>query len=137
MTEAQRGADLSIALQGPDGKTLVENSQASAKGVKEIFWIAGSAGDYQVTIRLLDKQPATGSYDLELRNLRVPLPEDRTRFSAFLATSQATDLLERRAGTAASLQQAVALYRDALPMWQAIGNNGGKASSSTSLAQRT
>ncbi|MEO8027065.1 MAG: CHAT domain-containing tetratricopeptide repeat protein [Bryobacteraceae bacterium] len=126
LTAEPRNLRLSVALQGPDARTLVDTEAISAKSLSEVFWVAAAPGEYRIVVRAVGNQ-AAGSYNLQLRSLRPPSPEDRARANAFGVTAEATELLESRTTTADSMQIAVRKYQEAIGLWESAGDAQWKA----------
>jgi len=105
----ERGSEVSLSLHGLDGTKLASTTQG------EVFAIAPSAGTFRISVR------GHGEYALTLQALRTPSADDRRRVTAFVATTEAAELLERRPRIAANTRQAIAKLLEVLPIWRELG----------------
>jgi CHAT domain-containing protein len=78
-----RGIDLRLALDAPDGRTLVDGFPVEAGALEQtLLWIPESAGTYVLRVKSPARETEHGTYDLQRGELRAPRPEERTRFEA-------------------------------------------------------
>ncbi len=78
VTIAQRGIDVAVTLFAPDGKKLLEvDSPSGSSGEEVLAWVTEAAGNYRVEVRSLEKDVASGKYEIKLAELRNALPNDR------------------------------------------------------------
>lgn len=130
----QMGLDLSVSVVGPDGQPLLEfDSVAEEHGVEHVRFVAEREGAYGIQV----KPVATGTiapapYRLELVEVRPATADDRTSMRARLTFSEAERERQRR--TSDSLRKALALYRDALQLWESVGEQAGQAEAVYGLA---
>jgi tetratricopeptide (TPR) repeat protein len=76
----QRGIDVVVTLFGPDGKQLIEiDSPRGAQGLEPVLWIVETGGDYRLAVRPLEKDAATGRYEIKIIELRPATEQDRAR----------------------------------------------------------
>ncbi|MGH9841256.1 MAG: CHAT domain-containing protein, partial [Blastocatellia bacterium] len=119
----QRGIDLSVAINAPDGQMLAKYDDFQ-RGAEMISLIASASGNYRIEVRSGEIKPAAGRYEISVSELRVATLQDQQR----LATEQnARQLVTdgRRLFTKGSkddLQSAIEKYEQALPLWRATGN---------------
>ncbi len=116
----QKGIDVALALAGPDGNQLVENDLTNVIGGREpLSYVAATDGQYQLTVRAVNKTALAGIYlaGLEVRASASAL--DRQRIEAEGLTNEARRLI--RQGSA-SAPQAVEKLKTALALWRAVGD---------------
>ncbi len=114
----QRGIDVVVMLIAPDGKQLIEvDSPNGDKGPEPVAAIIESSGSHRLEIRALNKEAATGRYEVKIEELRIATEQDRNRIAAYEALKQAGALTIKR--TPESLQAAIKKYEDALILLRA------------------
>jgi tetratricopeptide (TPR) repeat protein len=109
----KNGVDVLVNLADPSGKTiLIADSPGNPTGQLIILWIAADAGRYSVRISLPDRARQPGPYQIEWKELREPVANDRIRLDAQAKLYQgaAQDRTGNREGRAA----AIASYKDAI-----------------------
>ncbi len=115
-----RGSDLILLLQDPEGKTLVEvNSAIGFPNQKRLSFVASQAGDYQVTMRPARKDAARGSYTLKAVEWRQTAAKDEGFVIAERVFAEAEALNLQGSGDAT--RQAIEKYDATLPLWRAAG----------------
>jgi TPR repeat protein len=117
----QRGIDVVVFLRNPDDATVAEiDSPSGTTGIEPLFWVANSAGTYQVVVRALEKDAPAGKYEIKMDPPRSPTPQDAVRVQA------QTAFMEGRAQAAKSreggLLTAKLRFKDSLDGWQAVGD---------------
>jgi CHAT domain-containing protein/tetratricopeptide (TPR) repeat protein len=115
----QRGVDVTAVLWDPAGRQMLEiDTPTGRQGPEPLRAVVRQTGRHRVEIRPLAAGGA-GRYVLRIEALRPATPEDRAQAAATAAFAAA----ERRwnAGDAASLQAALAEYREALRGWRSTG----------------
>jgi CHAT domain-containing protein/Tfp pilus assembly protein PilF len=121
----QRGVDLVVKLNGPDGRKLVEmDSPNSRWGPEVVSLVAKTDGEYQVELRPNDSWAPAGSYELRLDGPREPSPADLERVAAESAFLEGQSL--RAQGTAESRPAAIERYEKARELWKALGDGHGE-----------
>ncbi|MDQ3750171.1 MAG: CHAT domain-containing protein, partial [Acidobacteriota bacterium] len=111
----QRGIDVVIALNAPDGKQLAEmDSPSGTQGPEQIEVFAEAAGEYQLKVQSLEKEAAAGRYEVKIETLRDATAKDRNRVAALKKYYEALELEQRR--DAASIRQAISIYEEAAPL---------------------
>jgi CHAT domain-containing protein len=130
----QRGIDVVATLYGPAGRSLTE-SDGVRQGVESISTVAEAPGTYRLEVRPAEVKAKSGRYEVTIKELRAATPQDRSR----IITEQAAKRLLREGNqlcaqaTAESRRQAIARYEEALALWQAADDQGGKAQTFTRL----
>jgi CHAT domain-containing protein/Tfp pilus assembly protein PilF len=118
----QRGADVAIRLQSPDGTTLVaSDSPNSTSGPERIAWVAAAAGAYQVVVESgapsADQTPR--SYQLRVVARRPAGDRDVMHARAEQLLAEAAPQL--RTNTAVSRGEARKRYESAAAVFETLG----------------
>jgi CHAT domain-containing protein/tetratricopeptide (TPR) repeat protein len=122
----QRGIDVVVTLIGPDGKKLIEaDSPNGARGSEMVELITGLAGDYRLEVRSVEKDGATGRYEVKIAQLREASPEDHNRVAAQKAMAEGRQLRDQRAEE--SHRKAIERFEAALLLYQAARDRKGEA----------
>jgi len=117
----QRGADVSLAASGPDGKEFASvNLRPSGEGMERLAIIADAAGEYilKVTSRNPKSAAAVGRYEAKISELRAVTEQDRVRARAQSICYEAQKLSLQQAPEARL--KAVQLYEEALALWRRL-----------------
>jgi CHAT domain-containing protein/tetratricopeptide (TPR) repeat protein len=123
----QKGIDVVVSLDGPDGKTITESDSPNGIfGPEPLSAIAAASGDHVIRVHSDDKNVAAGKYEIRLTDLRAPKSDDHTRISAERAFMEAAQLQAQ--GTADFYRQALAKWEESLPLWQSIADSGMQGS---------
>src|SRR5215813_14720450 len=77
----QRGADVSLAASGPDGKEFASvNLRSSGEGMERLAIIADAAGEYILKVISRNPKPAAvGRYEAKISELRGATEQDLAR----------------------------------------------------------
>src|SRR5262249_20603652 len=71
----QQGVDVAVQISGPDGKPgnrIWEfDSEIRPQGSESISLVAEAAGEYRLTVRSKSQEPAAGSYQMRVEELRA------------------------------------------------------------------
>lgn len=111
---------LTVSLIGPDGMKLVETDQpATSRRTEPVELVAESAGGYRVEVRS-SQRAATGNYRIQIGELRMATPQDRSRDKAQSALREGRQLESR--GNAQSLRSALAKHEEAFTLAQSAGD---------------
>src|SRR5215475_3231594 len=86
----QRGADVSLAASGPDGKEFASvNLRSSVEGMERLAIVADVAGEYTLKVISLNPKYASvataatvGKYEAKIGELRAATEQDRARVKA-------------------------------------------------------
>jgi CHAT domain-containing protein/Flp pilus assembly protein TadD len=116
--------DVLVTLFTPDGGQLIERDR-NEEGPEVVQIIAEHDGDYLLVINVPDKAAAPGNYRVKIEQLRSATPDDRSRTLAESITVAGEQLQAQT--TAESLRQALEKYREALPIYQNIGEQSEAA----------
>ena len=101
----QEGIDVEVALLGPDGRQIGHmDSLNGASGPEPIAAIAGTAGEYKLSITAANPRVAPGAYKVTVIAMRPATAADGQHVAADRAVDEAMDLLSQ--GKAASLATA-------------------------------
>ena len=121
----QRGVDIVVALDSPEGRRVAEiDSPSGRQGVEVLSVIAESPGRYRIEIHAPPSQ-APGLYRAAIAALRPPTEDDRTRVAAERTLAHGEAL--RRQGDRALLPRAIEHYREAHRLWSRLGDQAGQA----------
>jgi hypothetical protein len=122
----QRGVDVGVKLFGPDGQQLAEvDSPNGTQGPEPVNLLTEAAGDYRLEVRALDKEAATGRYQVRIEERREATPQDRNRLTAERINEEVGQLFAQ--GTAESLRRAIDKLQEARLLWRAVGDQRGEA----------
>jgi CHAT domain-containing protein/Tfp pilus assembly protein PilF len=73
----QRGIDVVVRLQGPDGKLIFEfDSEIRKQGQEPVSQVAEIAGDYRLNVVAKEKNAPTGRYEIQVVELRAAVESD-------------------------------------------------------------
>ncbi len=110
--------DVVATLFTPAGEPLIERDR-NEEGPEVVQVIAEHDGDYLLVISVPDKAATAGHYQVKIEHLRSATAEDRARTLAESITVAGEQLQAQT--TAESLGQALEKYREALTIYQTIG----------------
>src|SRR5215470_6200760 len=116
----QRGADVWLTADGPDGKEFASvNLNSSGEGMEQLVIVADMAGEYILKVIARNPKPAAvGRYAAKIGELRAATEQDRARVKAQSTCYEAQKLsLEQKPE---SRRKALQLYEDALSLWQGL-----------------
>jgi tetratricopeptide (TPR) repeat protein len=115
----QRGADISLAANGPEGKEFASiNLRSGALGVEQLAIVADTPGEYILKVISGNPKSAAGRYEAKISELRATTEEDRARVKAQTICYEAQKLsLEK---TPEARRKAVRLYEEALTLWRQV-----------------
>ncbi len=118
----QQGIDLEIALSNPNGSQLaVTDSPNGRWGSEPILLIAATSGEYRVGIKSPNAQAEAGSYQIRINALREATPADKQHVAAQRTFEEAQKL--RTQPNATEKRTAIAKYKEALPVFKAVGDS--------------
>lgn len=116
----QLGIDVDVRIKAPDGQVVaVADSPNGLHGPESVSAVAQVSGDYVVEVRSGKNMPE-GRYELRVEGPRAPTQVDMNRVTAERLFTEAQKL--RSQGTAESRKQAIEKYREALAVWNALGD---------------
>ncbi len=121
----QQGIDLIAVLFDPAGAQLLAvDGLSGSVGPERVVWRSEEAGDYRLLACAGDVNQEPGSYRIAIREQRPAGAVDRDPVRAAGAFFAAQNLA-RDGGPEASAQ-AAARYREALALWQQLGDRRGQ-----------
>ncbi len=122
----QYGIDVVVTLFDPAGKKLLYFSDWE-KGAESVYWIAETAGAYQLKIEADPgaRQNPSGRYQVRIVALRTAQPSDQYPIAARQAFNAAEEL--RNLEQAAALLQAREKFEESLRLWRLAGDRRWKA----------
>ena len=124
----QQGIDVEIVLSNPDGSELaVTDSPNGRWGSEPILMIASASGEYRVVIRSPNAQTEAGSYQIRLKVLREATATDKQHVGAQRTFEAAQKL--RTQPNAIEKRTAIAKYKEAAPVFKAVGDYYRQAAS--------
>ncbi len=130
----QRGIDVAVSLQGPDGRRLAAiDSTNGSQGPEPLPVVAVVAGMHRLEIRSPDVRAAPGRYAVRLDVLRPAAARDRTRVAAERTFAQGEEL--RLRDDPPSLAAAVEREEKALALFRQIGQRDREAEALFSLGR--
>jgi CHAT domain-containing protein/uncharacterized protein HemY len=119
----QRGIETGMTIYAPGGQqqeTALASINCRRNLPARLSIVTRLSGTYRLTIRSLEKDSINGRYELQVEERRGARPEDEQRIAAEKAFAAAEEL--RTEDGAASLQQAIKSYEEALVDWKAAGD---------------
>jgi CHAT domain-containing protein/Tfp pilus assembly protein PilF len=128
----QRGTDVVVEIDGPDGKRLAAvDSPLDRQGPETALVETDEAGLYRITVRAREPGAPAGRYEIRVDELAGDSEADRHRLAAERAVTRAGErYLE---GTPEARRQAIAEHRQALAEWRAMGDTDAKRQEARSL----
>jgi len=123
----QRGIDVVVRLLDPGGAAVREiDSPNGARGPERLSWVVQTPGRHRLQVISGSADDPPGSYTLTVAALHPATPRDRHVAAAEEAEQQAIvdDFLVH---TAESRQRALESYRQALGIWQELGDEDRQA----------
>lgn len=122
----QESIGLAVVLFDPEGKKISEISNPGLIPDQEtISLIAQIPGEYRLQVRPVGEGPATGRYELEIKETRTATPQDRESIAAERAFSEGDTL--RAEWRKDSLLEAINRYEKAQSFWRTTGNQQKQA----------
>ncbi|MCI0388725.1 MAG: tetratricopeptide repeat protein, partial [Acidobacteria bacterium] len=119
----QRGSDVSLAANGPDGKEFAAvNLRWGGKGVEQLAIVAEVTGEY--ILKVISGNPKTstaviaGKYEAKISELRAATEQDHSRVKAQTICYEAQKLSLEKAPEAK--RKAAQLYGEALQLWRQV-----------------
>jgi CHAT domain-containing protein/tetratricopeptide (TPR) repeat protein len=121
----QRGIDVAIRVDGPDGKQTAEvDGPSGMQGPEDVYLVAEAPGTYRVEIRSLEEKAARGNYEVTLKEVRQETARDRTLVAAQAAYAEANRAYWQ--GTKESRQAAIIKFEEARGLYVAAGERIGE-----------
>lgn len=120
----QAGADVALAVEGPDGRALLRlDTPVGREEPEDLPLVAEAEGTYRVAVESLERS-TPGRYRLEVTALRPATGRDRLRARAVASLAAGHEL--RRGGAWAD---AAVAYQGAAEAWRLAGEPGRQADS--------
>lgn len=121
----QRGIDLEIRIEAPDGRELAwVDSPNGPRGLEALAIRPEVSGDHRLVVLARNRGTIAGSYRLEVRELPERTARERSQAAAELAASRAADLF--RQGGRDARRSAVEEARKGLDRWREAGEEPGR-----------
>jgi CHAT domain-containing protein/tetratricopeptide (TPR) repeat protein len=118
----QRGIDLVVDLLDPNEKLInTQDGPNGRYGPESVVSIAEREGNYRLVVRAPNKTAPAGQYRISVIALREAADTDRAHVAAENAFAEALKLRPQR--TAAARRAAIEKCQEALPFFQASGEN--------------
>ena len=134
ITVKQDGIDVVLELKGPHGETLTTiDSPHYRRGIESLFFRASNSGRFLIEVRSAADEGANGRYEIALDLLSNVSSDDRRRFEAGLASTEAGRLYSE--GSPESLRPAFEAYEAAAALWQETGQRYEEARNLHSAAE--
>lgn len=122
----QQDIDVVTSVFTPDGKQISEcDSPNDRWGPEAITLVAPVAGDYRVEIKSPNEPVVSGRYEIKIVALREPTPIDKSHAAAQILFEEGLKL--RRQQGAPPKRSAIEKYQQALPLFEAAGDNYRRA----------
>ncbi len=119
----QNEVDVSVELVTPDNKSARSVNAARSFGAESLSWEATTSGTYKLVIRTIAANRSEGSYQLQCTVKDAATPQDKQRVAAEQLLSEIT----RLGPGALSVEQKQEKYKEALRLWQALGDKQQEA----------
>ncbi|MDQ3253137.1 MAG: tetratricopeptide repeat protein, partial [Acidobacteriota bacterium] len=122
----QRGIDVVVTIFSPDGQPLLEVDSPNGKaGLESVSIIAGTTGRYRLNVRSLEKTATAGRYEVRIEEIRAATEKDRSLTAAEQLFQAGRQL--RNQGTKESLAAAILKFKEAQPLYHALGDAAAEA----------
>ena len=120
----QRDADLALDVSAPGG-SQTRSFDGFEFGPESASIVATASGNYGITLRAVGRSGTPGRYTITLAEVRIAEPADRDAVNAEdLATAGKSAAASEAAD---SVSRALDLNRQALALWQTLGNQRATA----------
>ncbi|MDQ3665496.1 MAG: hypothetical protein M3410_02660, partial [Acidobacteriota bacterium] len=129
----QRGVNVGVKLFAPGDRLLTEVNNWNVGLAEAISLVAEVSGEYRVEVRPIEKDAASGRYELEIEEPREASPQDRSQVAAERAFAEGQ--LLRWQGTAESRRRAIQKYEESLPLWRAASDIRGEAEALSNISE--
>jgi CHAT domain-containing protein/tetratricopeptide (TPR) repeat protein len=120
----QRGTDVEVVAQGPDGRRTIVDAPFDRQGTETLVIAPAASGVFEIAVTAREPAAPAGRYEIRLDELPRASELDRHRAAAESATSRAG---ERYHEGAQGRRQALAEYRQAVEEWRAAGDRRQEA----------
>jgi CHAT domain-containing protein/Tfp pilus assembly protein PilF len=120
----QRGVDVELSVQGPDGRRIAVDAPFDRQGTETLVIEPAASGSFEIAVTARERAAPAGRYEIRLDELPRGSAADRRRAAAEEALSRAGE--RYREGTPGR-RQALAEYRRAAGEWRAAGDRRREA----------
>ena len=120
----QRGIDVEMAAQGPDGRRTAVDAPFDRQGTETLVIEPAASGVFEIAVTAREPAAPAGRYEIRLDELPRASELDRHRAAAEAALSRAG---ERYHEGAQGRRQALAEHRQAIEEWRAAGDRRQEA----------
>lgn len=122
----QRGIDVVVRLEDPDGKRRIEvDSPNGTRGPEPLAVVTAAAGPYRLVISSPEARAAPGTYRIAVEALRPATQRDRTLATAESLFASGEGM--RRRNLAGSYRAAIAREQRALALFRSLGQRHRQA----------
>ncbi|HEY4593829.1 MAG TPA: hypothetical protein VIJ61_15540, partial [Thermoanaerobaculia bacterium] len=115
----QRGTDVEVVAQGPDGRRTIVDAPFDRQGTETLVIAPAASGVFEIAVTAREPAAPAGRYEIRLDELPRASELDLHRAAAESAMSRAG---ERYHEGAQGRRQALAEYRQAVEEWRAAGD---------------
>src|SRR3954451_2027866 len=120
----QRGIDVELAAQGPDGRRIAVDAPFDRQGTETLVIEPAASGVFEIAVTAREPAAPAGRYEIRLDELPCASELDRHRVAAESAMSRAG---ERYREGAQARRQALTEYRKAVEEQRAAGDRSQEA----------
>ena len=125
--------DVAASLSGPEGATVATSNDPDGRLQPErISLVAPVTGEYRLTVAPQDPRARSGSYRIELLELRPGRPQDGKKAAAEVAFAEGRRLQRLEDGK--SLRQALSRFSAARDLWRDAGDRSGEVRALNGMA---
>jgi CHAT domain-containing protein/Tfp pilus assembly protein PilF len=122
----QKGIDLVVTVLDPGGKQIaLADSPNDQWGTEPVLLVADLPGDYQVQVSSPNRSAPAGRYAIKIIALRPATTADNSHALAQKLFEEGRKL--RAQQTAVSQREAISKYKDALPLFESVGDTYRRA----------
>ncbi len=117
----QKGVDVRLRVVAPQGAAVLTAARSNgAWGPNSASWIAAQSGTYTVRVFRSKVSPQRGRYQIELRDLRQPSPDDEYRVEAERRLFAAE--IELETGDKEKQLKAIEEFKEVTSLWRALND---------------
>jgi CHAT domain-containing protein/tetratricopeptide (TPR) repeat protein len=122
----QHGSNVGVTLFGVDGQLILNlNNVDDAEGIERLPVLANVSGVYRLDVKSLGRMLEAGRYELSVSAPRAATHQDRDYAAAEILVQEARRFVSQ--GTGQSKRNAIARYKEALPLLRSPGNREREA----------
>ena len=134
LTVVARGPDMVGELYAPDeSKSVVVNTLDFPGRAAPVLWVANTAGDYRLEVRLKDQSEGSARYEIRVDETRPAQEADRIRAEAEKLFSQAQIVVDDKL----AYDGAIELYDRALTLYRNLDDHSGEIATLIRLGNST